>query len=244
MFMKRILISLSIIGLVSAVAFGATRAYFSDTETSSGNTFTAGAIDLKIDYQCGENCYYPLQDLDDGNSFFNYCDIKPGDNGEVTISWHINSNKAWARIRLDKIRDKEYGCTEPEREYPDTTCDTDGVGLGMGELSQYLAFTAWMDEGDIAGWQCTGKGGCAADPKEGDNIFNGRYDKYIFENKSAQDLVAGVPLPGELDPNNTYYVGFQWDLPFSTPNIVQTDSIVASIVMEVVQSRNNPNPWN
>ena len=51
--MKRILVSLSIIGVAAAVAVGATLAYFGDTETSTGNTITAGSLDLKIDFQCG-----------------------------------------------------------------------------------------------------------------------------------------------------------------------------------------------
>ena len=34
---------------VGAVVIGATGAFFSDTETSTGNTFTAGAIDLGVD---------------------------------------------------------------------------------------------------------------------------------------------------------------------------------------------------
>ncbi len=47
---KKILISLSVIGVVAAVAIGGTIAYFSNTETSAGNIFVAGAIDLKIDH--------------------------------------------------------------------------------------------------------------------------------------------------------------------------------------------------
>lgn len=45
---KQILISLSVIGAVAAIAVGGTVAYFSDTETSSGNTLTAGTLDLKV----------------------------------------------------------------------------------------------------------------------------------------------------------------------------------------------------
>lgn len=45
---KKILISLSVIGAVAAIAVGGTIAYFSDTETSTGNTFTAGELDLKF----------------------------------------------------------------------------------------------------------------------------------------------------------------------------------------------------
>lgn len=50
--MKKILLSILSIALVSIVAIGATRAYFSDTETSMGNMFSAGTLDLEVD---GEN---------------------------------------------------------------------------------------------------------------------------------------------------------------------------------------------
>ncbi len=45
----RILASLAMIVFVAAAAAGGTGAFFSDTETSTGNTFTAGAIDLTVD---------------------------------------------------------------------------------------------------------------------------------------------------------------------------------------------------
>jgi len=47
---KKLIISLSIIGVVAAVAIGATYAYFNVTQTSTGNIFTAGTMDLKIDH--------------------------------------------------------------------------------------------------------------------------------------------------------------------------------------------------
>lgn len=47
--MKKILLSLSMIAAVAVVGVGATGAFFSDSETSTGNTFTAGAIDLGVD---------------------------------------------------------------------------------------------------------------------------------------------------------------------------------------------------
>lgn len=46
--MKKILISLLIIGAVFAAISGATMAYFSDTATSTGNTFAAGTLDFNI----------------------------------------------------------------------------------------------------------------------------------------------------------------------------------------------------
>jgi predicted ribosomally synthesized peptide with SipW-like signal peptide len=48
--LKKLLISLITIGVVGAIAFIGTNAFFSDEETSTGNTFQTGAIDLKIDH--------------------------------------------------------------------------------------------------------------------------------------------------------------------------------------------------
>lgn len=47
---KQIVTSVAVIGAVAAVAVGGTMALFSDSETSNGNIFTAGAIDLKVDH--------------------------------------------------------------------------------------------------------------------------------------------------------------------------------------------------
>ena len=46
--MTKIAKSLAMIALVAALAVGATGAYFTDSETISGNTFTAGTLDLQI----------------------------------------------------------------------------------------------------------------------------------------------------------------------------------------------------
>ena len=46
--MRRVLLSVLLIGLVSASAIGVTQAYFSDQGESSGNTFSAGTLDLKL----------------------------------------------------------------------------------------------------------------------------------------------------------------------------------------------------
>ena len=237
--MRKTIFSLIIIGVI-CVAAGTTMAYyFRDTETSKGNTMTAGSIDLKIDLQCEDGlCKFPLKDLNDDH-FFSECDIKPGDSGEVTISWHVYGNPAWARIRLADIQDWEYGCNDAEKEDGDTTCDT--PGNNQGELSQYLVFTLWMDEGSKKGWQCPDNKPCYDDPEEGDNKLNG--NETVLAKKTAQELVDGVELPYELQPSTTYYLGMKWELPAETGNIVQGDSLVGKIVMEIVQSRNNPNPW-
>lgn len=45
---RQVLVSLLVIGLISLGLGTGTYAYFSDSEVSSGNTFSAGTLDLKI----------------------------------------------------------------------------------------------------------------------------------------------------------------------------------------------------
>ncbi|MCG2695184.1 CalY family protein [Candidatus Parcubacteria bacterium] len=47
--MKKILLSIATLAIVGAIAVGATGAFYGDVETSTGNTFTAGSIELKVD---------------------------------------------------------------------------------------------------------------------------------------------------------------------------------------------------
>jgi len=47
--MKKILLSVATLAAVGAIVAGATGAFYGDVETSTGNTFTAGSIELKVD---------------------------------------------------------------------------------------------------------------------------------------------------------------------------------------------------
>ena len=192
--MKKIIISMSIIGAVAAVAVGATTAFFSDTETSTGNTFTAGSIDLKVDSNChyynivdfdgDEPIYRDLgcgqvgtngvgvgqwdeTDLQDGiHKFFSFADIKPGDKGEDTISLHVYDNDAWGKIVMGLTNDLDNSCTEPEGE-AEPLCEDDNDG----ELLEAMlpGFSMWLDQGSIPGFQNGGTG--THDPEEGDNVW-------------------------------------------------------------------------
>lgn len=182
--MKKILISVSIIAAVAAVVTGATTAFFSDTETSTGNTFTAGAIDLKVDSDChyyqtnaqGEKIdvgcgpidetgvgigQWEETDLRDGvHKFFNFGDLKPGDWGEDTISLHVYNNDAWGKMKIRFYNDKDNTCTEPEGEaemggLTNTIPPTPVPGCTPnGELYSQMTFETWLDQGRTPGFQC------------------------------------------------------------------------------------------
>ena len=51
MIKRRAIIALLALTMVAVMSSGAIYAYFNDTETSSGNSFTAGTIDLTVDAQ-------------------------------------------------------------------------------------------------------------------------------------------------------------------------------------------------
>ncbi len=61
--MKKILLSVGILAVVGAIVVGATGAFYGDTETSTGNTFTAGSIELKVD---SESYYNGMVCTEDG----------------------------------------------------------------------------------------------------------------------------------------------------------------------------------
>lgn len=145
---SRILLALLlIVGSGGALATG-TGAFFSDTETSTGNIFTAGAIDLTID---NESYYNGV--LNEGTSwaatnlttqkFFDFNDIKPNDYGEDTISIHVATNDAYMCADVTLTSNNDNGINEPEGLDGDVT-----DGAGNGELADLVNFAWWADDGD------------------------------------------------------------------------------------------------
>ena len=145
------------LAIVGSLGVGATNAIFSDDEASTGNTFTAGAVDLTVDnesYYNGElnegTTWLEARNLDDGAGpaggeylFFNFGDVKPGDWGEDTISLHVDDNDSWLCIDVTLTSDDDNGFTEPEESDGDTT-----DGVGEGELADAIDFMWWADDGD------------------------------------------------------------------------------------------------
>jgi len=238
---KRILISLSVIAAVAAIVIGGTVAYFSDTETSTGNTFTAGSIDLTVDSQCTYNGVastqcgtWMLKDLEPtANKFWSFTDVKPGDSGENTISLHVISNDAYACLHISPLLNDDVSCTEPE-SIADTTC---GAGQ-VGELAQNIQFFAWGDT-------------------DGDNVWDaGELPLFTNIKGPASDVLAGKTYYlGTIAAGATQFIGVQWCAGEMTVNVptrtitcdgaamgnnCQSDSMTGSIAFYVEQQRNNP----
>lgn len=156
--MKKILLSIGMIVFVAAAAAGATGAFFSDSETSTGNVLAAGAIDLGIDNtsyyngQANEGTTWSLDyDVDDETPrvFFNFNDLKPGDYGEDTISLHVTDNAAWLCADISLTENDDKSCNEPEIDAEGAGCSGEpDADLADGELAGELDFMYWADDGD------------------------------------------------------------------------------------------------
>ena len=184
--MKKILMSLFTIGLVTSLAIGATQAQYSDTETSNDNTFTAGSLNLTLDGHDGTN------------------DVKwvvgpmvPGNQPKGTF--HLaNTGNVAGYVDLENIvvTSQENGIIEPETQAGDTTTPE-------GELEDVLnlrLFTdlncdGWISTGDVTFFN--GKVGTIASsynqnvsvPAGGTACITGIYDWWdtVDDNKAMTD---------------------------------------------------------
>lgn len=109
--MRRMLASLVLIGLAAALVGAGSLAYFSDVETSTGNTFTAGTLDLKVEDMNGNLVDEPL-DLY-WPAFIN--NMKPGDNAYWWIDV-ANTGTIDGRLTLSFLDFAEVGGVNYEPE--------------------------------------------------------------------------------------------------------------------------------
>lgn len=241
--MKKLLKSLLILGIVGLVGYGVTQAFFSDEEKSTGNTFIAGTLDLLIDSTCHYNgnvctdgfwtgnnsypvpgtscsCTWLEKNLETGNLFFNFDDLKPGDTGEDTISLHVDNNDSYVCAEISELNSVERGCNEPE-EVADSSCSGDGEG----ELQDYLLFTIWKDNGE-------GENSC-------NNVLDSDEVTLITDQPAANGIwpIADSQTGGLLGGDTTNCIGVSWRVPSDTGNIIQGDMLTADISFSAIQAR-------
>lgn len=133
------------IGVVLAMLGAGTIAYFNDTETSEGNTFTAGTLDLKVDGGDDPVVPWSIGSMKPGNSYFTgFKTLRNAGNihGKLTVT-------------ITNLVCRENGVTEPEYaagDSPGLLIDPDGwtQQTGYGELWNQVDFRFVKDDGDGA----------------------------------------------------------------------------------------------
>lgn len=244
--MKKIITSLSVLAVVAVLAVGATIAFFNDTETSTGNTFTAGGIDLTVDsfgsFRNGvgvPDTPWEATNLT-SEKFFEFTDVKPGDWFRRNISLHVENNPAWACLLIRNVDEDENTHTDPEKEAEDNT-PGDVNGQGNGELGKNMHVLGWFDSNG------NGKFNEPAEKRFVDSFFdvfteialhdsttnNGSLSPEIPVELLQLNLCAGTPIvggDGTVTCNGS-----------SMDDKSQTDSLTADLRLYVEQVRNNPN---
>jgi len=184
--MTKIIKSLLAIVVISAVAGTATWAYFSDTETSEGNTFSAGTLDLKVD---GE---------DDPNLVpYEMSDLTPGEYhqaGTVTLK-NEGSIDGRVFVKVLNPESNENGILEPEEEAGDLSGQEMEFGSydansGDGELWDSMWLQLYVDG-------------------NGDGKYEGGYaphnDCIIHDGALDKSAYYSFPIDTNLMPMNTNY---------------------------------------
>jgi predicted ribosomally synthesized peptide with SipW-like signal peptide len=243
----KILLSLSVIAAVAAIAIGGTVAYLTDTETSTGNTFTAATLDLS-----------------DGLSTkkFSLDNMKPGDMIQGKYEIKASGIKYWACMKPTITEKPENDVLEMEADAGDKTSD-------VGELQDFISLCVWNDrdgDGIYIG------DGTNPDPSEnkdrnlncfGPGALNQLNNQILtledssslasfFGPADSQNPTRALPL----EPDKSYNLGVAYC--FGTlsvdstakklicsgagdQNIAQSDGVSGTITFYAVQADNNPN---
>ncbi len=127
---RRILASLMSVALAGAMIGGGVLAAFQDAETSPGNAFAAGTLDLKVDGNDDPNV----------QAYFAVENAKPGDTGSVEINLtNAGTIDGEAYLKVENV-------TDGEGENPEPETDTDEPG----DLSENLILTITWPEGSYS----------------------------------------------------------------------------------------------
>lgn len=125
--MKKALSSLLVIGVIGATAVGLSSAFFSDTETSSGNTFTAGTLDLTVDSE------------DNPPALIIVSDLKPGDDVFKDKILKVIDNPAFVWMHIKDLDNDQGVATEPEG------VDETLLGGPKSDIQNYLTYDLSVD---------------------------------------------------------------------------------------------------
>ena len=208
--MLRIVKSFLTIAIVAAIAVGATGAYFSDSETSTGNSFTTGTLDLKVDDQDT-----PLIQT------ITLVNMKPGDTQSYFYNWkNAGSITGAPSITFLNLLDYENGIGEAESS-ADTTPE--------GELSSKLLMK--VNAPGSTGYVYPNAPECFAASGTGSECPLNVWDNYLKIGAAAPWEIWQTILGGATNASMV----LEFRLPSTVGNEVQSDSATFDIEFNLDQ---------
>lgn len=222
--MKRILISLMTIAIVAVVGIAVTRAYFSDTETSTGNKITAGTIDISVDT---ENPWIASEKNQ-------ITDMKPS---YVRWTRHVVRNVGTNPLRLWKhIKDvttadngqSEPECTDGGGTWVNNECT--GNYVAQNNIDEFIEYDMYIG-GEVNGssvnnWLGGTNSGGTVVIDEDDGI-------------TVADIESVFVFLKELAPNEEITVWQSYHMKNETDNWAQTDELTYTIEFYAEQVNGN-----
>ncbi|MFC7097899.1 SipW-dependent-type signal peptide-containing protein [Halobaculum marinum] len=247
---RTMLLGLGTVGLASAGAGLGTTAYFSDTESFSGNSLQAGSLDLLVDYEATYDSDGAVENLAEQSAgtvdgepagmFYMLDDVKPGDSGSVKFCFEIDDNPSYMWACGD-LTEAENGMTEPEMDV-DETADAGELGAA---ISATLSYCEEVDGETIVGEEIASgsladlfailAGGVALDGDGVAGLVPGEqamYDEPVLDESEAVVAVTGPCLC------------LEWEIPTSVGNEIQTDSLEMMLDFHALQARHNDGTYN
>ena len=169
-------------------------------------------------------CTWTVEEDSEDKLIFNLDDVKPGDNGEKTVSIHIDDNPGWVCADFGTMTSFDNDCTAPEEEDGDGTCGDPGEG--EGELQDNILFSVWIDDGN------------GSEEYACDNILN-HGEEYVLEDVAAIGVLPIIDSTTAEEGITDGCVGIEWKVPLDADNTIQTDSLEGDITFTAYQTRHN-----
>jgi predicted ribosomally synthesized peptide with SipW-like signal peptide len=220
--MKKIVVSLMVIALVGALIGSGIFAAFSDIESATDNTFTAGTLNLKVG------------SADPCTETISVSNLKPGDTGNAG-TWLTRNDGSIAgdlTVAISIVTNNENTRSEVEENAGDTT-----PGATDGELGGLLKVAFWMDADKSGGWSSGDyylqSDGSKVSWASGSTLPTAAYD--IVDNYDSviwtdcQNAAAGTDL-------GNFQVEYDFPEGGSGDNVAQSDDCVFDIIFTLNQA--------
>jgi len=214
--MKKILLSVAVIGVVGIAVVSATTAYFNDTETVVNNTITAGTIDIEVN------------DENPWTQALSIADLKPGETDYMNLRIeNVGANPAEIYKRIYTILgttgDESFDCDEVGGVSSDPECRAAQVNgnVDLNNLEDQILYDLYVeiyesegsyDEGDNPVWWQT--------IEAGDRLLSN-----VYPNEETYIDLGMLPVGGYMFVEQSYHFDG------GAGNIYQGDEL--SFTMEV-----------
>ena len=236
---RELLLGAGTIGIASLGAGVGTYAAFSDREQTTA-IVTAGALDLRVHHESNYNGrssdVVTDGEVDGGPGVvFDLPDVKPGDSGRSQFCFELQTNPAYLWLCGELTANVEAGLTEPEREAEDA------ADYGRGELADAIDVT--LKYADAAG-----NGGETITEGSLRTVLARLSNGLPLDAAGRGDVDAGAQQPFEPsagdDPLTEPCLVFEWAIPESVGNEIQTDRVEFGLTFYAQQARHTDGTEN